>query len=423
MHHPNGAIKKTQTGTFAGGDTIHGFDYAGGSSGSALFDSTGKLVGGPLSKGPWPTACDVAYAPIANVIAGLATPPPPPAPLDVMIVFDRSGSMTDAAPPSGRTKLQEAQDAAALFVQLVREGAGDRLGLVSFSSNATTDRSPIAAASAKPALVGPAPFNGGIVAGITAGGSTSIGDGLDSALTAFSTGSGMNADRRMLLMTDGLQNTPKMISDVEGSIGAAKVNIVGFGSDADIDGTLLTRLAHDHGGHFTRALDGLSLRKFFGLSFGNIFESGALTDPDRILHANQPVSETHKFNVCGEERITVVLGWDSVATPLRAHIKTPSGKPLDTKHATEVRGLTWLFWRIPLPHDGERDGTWTFTVDRVPSHVEISPPPTDVRYFFLVVCAGGPKFVGNKVIHIPLRKDYSHDVEAMIKADTNAGAY
>src|SRR3984885_12299195 len=37
--------------------------------------------------------------------------------------------------------------------------------------------------------------------------------------------------------------------------------------------------------------------------------------------------------------------------------------------------------------------------------------------------AGGPKFVGNKVLHIPLRKDYSHDVEGMIKADPNAGAY
>jgi histidinol-phosphate aminotransferase len=37
--------------------------------------------------------------------------------------------------------------------------------------------------------------------------------------------------------------------------------------------------------------------------------------------------------------------------------------------------------------------------------------------------AGGGKFVGNKVIQVPLRKDFSHDVEAMIKADPNAGAY
>ena len=37
--------------------------------------------------------------------------------------------------------------------------------------------------------------------------------------------------------------------------------------------------------------------------------------------------------------------------------------------------------------------------------------------------AGGGRWVGNKVIQVPLRKDYTHDVEAMIKADPNAGAY
>jgi histidinol-phosphate aminotransferase len=37
--------------------------------------------------------------------------------------------------------------------------------------------------------------------------------------------------------------------------------------------------------------------------------------------------------------------------------------------------------------------------------------------------SGAGRFVGNKVIKVPLRKDYSHDVEAMIKADPNAGAF
>ena len=36
---------------------------------------------------------------------------------------------------------------------------------------------------------------------------------------------------------------------------------------------------------------------------------------------------------------------------------------------------------------------------------------------------GAGRFVGNKVIQVPLRKDYAHDVEAMIKADPNAGAF
>jgi histidinol-phosphate aminotransferase len=36
---------------------------------------------------------------------------------------------------------------------------------------------------------------------------------------------------------------------------------------------------------------------------------------------------------------------------------------------------------------------------------------------------GAPAFIGSKVVRVPLREDFSHDVEAMIKADPNAGAY
>lgn len=36
---------------------------------------------------------------------------------------------------------------------------------------------------------------------------------------------------------------------------------------------------------------------------------------------------------------------------------------------------------------------------------------------------GAPKFIGSKVSKVPLRADYSHDVEAMFKADPDAGVY
>jgi hypothetical protein len=388
MHHPGGAAKKTQAGVHDGG-TISGFDYAGGSSGSALFDINGRLVGGPLSSG---AGCSVSYAPVAPIKSALANPPVPAVALDVMVVFDKSGSMNDAAPPVGRTKLEEAQDAASLFVQLVREGQGDRLGLVTFNSTGSIDAAPALAATAKPALAGPSPFTSGKIGAITPGGSTSIGAGVGGALLAFpNSGNG----RAMLLLTDGLQNTSPMIEEVEGFLGATRLNVIGFGSDADIDGPLLNRIARDHGGHFTRAVDGLALRKFFGLCFGNVFESGALSDPEFVLRKNQDESKPHRFAVCGEERITVILGWDDPATPLRAHIRTPSGKVIpERRNMRAVRGRTWAFWRIPLPFEGERDGTWEVTVDRLlRTGGELSPKLTDVRYFFLVVCAGGPKLV------------------------------
>jgi histidinol-phosphate/aromatic aminotransferase/cobyric acid decarboxylase-like protein len=36
---------------------------------------------------------------------------------------------------------------------------------------------------------------------------------------------------------------------------------------------------------------------------------------------------------------------------------------------------------------------------------------------------GAPQFIGSKLFRVPLRADFSHDVEAMIKADPNAGAF
>ncbi|MFV2044606.1 MAG: trypsin-like peptidase domain-containing protein [Anaerolineales bacterium] len=392
MHHPAGGAKKTQAGVHSGGASITDFDYAGGSSGSALFDVTGKLVRGPLSTGgscSSPGACSVGYAPLAPIKDALTNPPAPAVPLDVMVVFDRSGSMARSAPPAGRSKLEEAQDAAALFVQLVREGQGDRLGLVTFSSTASLDRPPDLAATTKPLLVGPAPYTTGDIGGITTGGSTSLGAGVDRALMAI--GSSSPNDRTILLLSDGLQNTAPMIETVEGSLGSTKLCVVGFGSDAEINGPLLSRIAREHNGDFTRAADGLALRKFFGLCFGNIFETGALSDPEFVLRAGQEESEPHKFPVCGEERITLVLGWDDPATPLRARIYTPAGKLVGGKQFKAVRGRTWAFWRIPLPHGGERDGAWWFTVDRLQGGDDVQPPRTDVRYFFLVICDGGPK--------------------------------
>jgi histidinol-phosphate/aromatic aminotransferase/cobyric acid decarboxylase-like protein len=37
--------------------------------------------------------------------------------------------------------------------------------------------------------------------------------------------------------------------------------------------------------------------------------------------------------------------------------------------------------------------------------------------------SGAPQFIGAKTVKVPLAADYSHDVEAMIKADPDAGAY
>jgi hypothetical protein len=399
IHHPHGAVKKFQRRALVANTVfpVAGFDFAGGSSGSALFDSAGRIVGGALSSGPLgspPDACSAGYTPATAILQELANPPVPPAPFDVVLVMDRSGSMSAPGLLPGRTKMQEARDAASLFVQLVRTGGGDRLGLVSFSTAA--GRPPDSSlgnadAAKKTELVGPPPYSTGRVGALSPGGMTSIGDGLAVALGAL--GPAGTNQRAILLMTDGLQNTPPMIADVEGGLGGTKVVAIGFGAESDLDSALLSRVARAHNGLYTRANDGLELKKFFSLAFGNIFAAGALTDPEVVLRESEQATQTFPFDVCDEARITAIVGWDRPTQDLILDLTTPAGATVSlTAPGVETdRAQTWHFARVPLPFNGEREGTWQWSVRRLGGGGEFPPPAETVRLFVNVIADGGPR--------------------------------
>jgi hypothetical protein len=331
------------------------------------------------------------YFPTASIAKAVAPAPPPPASRDVMVVVDRSGSMSELD-GTGRAKIDAAADAVSLFVQLVRVATGNRVGLASFESDASN---PIDAAIGpadgphKTTLVGLAPYAGGIVGGLNPGGSTSIGDGLEAARGQFPS-PGANP-RAILLMTDGMQNTPRWISDVDGALNGITVHAIGFGTDANLDGAVLAGLTAAHGGLYTRAESGLALEKFFAHAFGNIFEAGTITDPEFFLPARERRGQPLPFTVCGEEAVTVVAGWDRTDADLLLLVTTPGGTSIvaGSPNIAADSGRTWAFLRIPLAWNGERDGTWSATVMR-PGGGEFPPPGVDVHYFINVVATGGP---------------------------------
>ncbi|HET7113666.1 MAG TPA: trypsin-like peptidase domain-containing protein [Pyrinomonadaceae bacterium] len=395
IHHPNGAVKKLSrphpnfaTVAFSGaGGVVVNLDVSGGSSGSGLFDTQGRIVG-VLSNGP---TCSLSYFPTATILPDLNAPPEPEATRDVMIVFDRSGSMSlDAG--TGKTKIEEARDAASLFVQLVRAATGNRVGLVSFSTTANTPFG-IADVTApnKQTLIGPAPFTGGIVGGLTPGGSTTIGGGLEAARLQFPMQ--VSNPRSILLLTDGLQNTAPMIQAVEAGLAGIAINVIGYGTESSLDGELLTNLATAHNGLYTRAMSPLHLKKFFSLAFGNIFEAGAAVDPEFFLPKEMNSAVPLTFDVCGEENVTVVVGWDVDIARLSVRVISPLGKIIDggTPGAEQSTGRTWTFLRFALPQDGERDGQWRVEVFRPDFIGAAGTRAVDVNYFVNVIVDGGPK--------------------------------
>jgi Trypsin-like peptidase domain/von Willebrand factor type A domain len=406
VHHPRGTAKKVsrrpadpmaavggieadERGTIV----LHNCDVDNGSSGSSLFDATGHIT----AVNNWaPSPCNGESLSIIDVQQDFLTEPPPPKDVDVMIVFDRSGSMSLPSHTAGMTKIEHARRATALFVDLIRKDRTHRVGLVTFSTTATSPPGfvgPQAATGAnETTLVGPPPHDSGIVGGITSGGTTTIGGGLQlaqSQLPALSPAANAPA---ILLLTDGLQNTPPMIGDVEASLGGTQLCVLGFGTEASLDGALLTRLARDHRGIYTRAEDGLSLRKFFVLGFGNIFESGISMDPLHELPAGAVEADPIELRVCGESRLTVVLGWERPVSRLRLTLVTPGGTELtaSTPGLVASSGDTWTFLRLPLPFGGERDGSWQIKVSRAGSDPELAAPLPAERFFIASVIDGGP---------------------------------
>lgn len=390
IHHPNGAVKKLSvphpgfaTVTASGPDFIRvNLDVSGGSSGSGLFDTAGRITG-VLSSG---TSCNLGYFPTATIQQDIATPPA--ITRDVMLVFDRSGSMSLPG-TSGVSKMEEARAAASLFVQLVRAGTGNRVGLVSFS---TTASSPVDFALAdltpanKATLIGPTK-----IGGLAAGGSTTIGGGLNAAYGQLTNASNL---RNVLLFTDGLQNTPPMVnpSDASPTDRNLFIDAIGYGTPASLDGGMLTALATLHRGQYVQADTNLKLQKFFSLAFGNIFEAGLVLDPEFVLPGGQQSAAPLPFNVCEEETITIVVGWDNREAQLAVELTTPLGAAVTsaTPGVESSAAPTWTFLRVPLPQNGERDGTWKAIVFRPGViGVEVAAPAPETRYFVNVVASGG----------------------------------
>ena len=399
IHHPNGAVKKLSPPVGEGFSTVKastatgitvpkGLHVSGGSSGSGLFDMAGRILGVLSFGDPCCNAqcLDLLWFPTKTIIAATVPAPPPPVTRDVMVVFDRSGSMSEDD-GFGRPKIEAARDAASLFYQLIKTG-GNRAGLVSFDTNPHIDQGRAnVTAALKTTLIGPPPFIGGKVGGLTPGSRTSIGGGLNSAKNELNP-AGANP-RAILLMTDGMQNEGLAPSDVD--LSGLTIHAVGFGNASNLDGNMLSALANDHGGRYLHAGGGLTLEKFFSDAFGNIFENGIIHDPEVDLPANQSGAKT-PFQICGEDAITIVAGWDRTDANLLLEVTSPGGAVITSATPTvqSSTGRTWTFLRFNFPIGGERDGLWHVRVVRPGGGGEFPPPTPAMRYFINVIATGGP---------------------------------
>lgn len=283
---------------------------------------------------------------------------------DVMIVFDRSGSMT--LPTSvGGNRLDAAKDAARLFADLARDASNHRVGLISFSTAAApSPEMPLTLASSAPAAMNTA------LLGISAGGATSIGDGLRAAMVALNASS--NPHKAILLLTDGMENTAPTIASQKGRAVGKLVDThlcaVGFGTAGSLDGPKLRDLAENQGGVYLSDADPLNLKKYFVECFADIFDTFVGKDPISSLPANRSASDPVVHVAESDGEVAFTLAWDDPmpAGSLRLAVTSPTGAPVNLSDpGVESRfGPSWHIVRIKLPYAGEQAGGWSARVVR-----------------------------------------------------------
>lgn len=306
-------------------------------------------------------------------------------PADIVIVIDRSGSMNDDCdsaldctgpnpPADSGCKLNQAKAAARLFVDLIQDdrpaGGEHQIALVSFAGAATTelgftDPDGIVTDNA----LDDTPFEAALAA-IEACGGTSIGAGIQQAVTILA--GGANPYQAILVLTDGLENVAPSIDDVEGTLGNILLCAIGIGEGAAE--TELRDAAEAHGGIFVAesdiADDGVTLEKFFVAAFGQIFDEVINDDPVFLIPAGAVSSPPLDMPVTTlDSRLAVVAGWGAPGAPDRSCaprlvVETPAGDLVDPDDPLiEAGGLTatfpgHTFQRIPLPWRGEGPGMW-----------------------------------------------------------------
>ena len=320
--------------------------------------------------------------------------------VDVTLVIDRSGSMGAASGTGVGTRLDNAKEAVDMFADLLEDGRSDggtnRLGIISYSSTASNAAMNMALTDVDATLrdLG-GPFDTTLTA-ISSGGSTSIGSGIEGAVAqlcpgadcqGFIAGPGENQRKAMLLLTDGRENTsPCLEPGCAGGGGTvidyskldtAQLCAVGLGNAASINGDLLTILAERQGGIYMNDTDstGTDLKDFFVKCYAQLTDEFVGLDPNGLLGASEAATPIIPYDSCDESRLIFTGGWTvrpPFASPLveanrlNLLVNAPDGTPwVPTAGSGEASSEElWAFKRVPLPYQGESQGTWTMQLVR-----------------------------------------------------------
>ncbi len=290
----------------------------------------------------------------------------------VVLVLDRSYSMTEDA-GNNRQKTQLMREAGTSFFEVMLEGDG--IGLVSFDDQIArlmdiTDVGPVGTGAGRTTAT--MTING---AGLDPRGATSIGGGIAEGRDVLNDTQAVTVPpydvTAMVVLTDGMENTPPMISSVSGSINA-NTFAIGFGLPSNLNTSTLNAITQSHNGYLlvtgtiTPSIR-TRLQKYFLQILAGITNANVILDPSGLLVPK--IEHRIPFQVTEAD-----MGFDAIVlSPLPRYItfelETPDGQRINPGVMSGlgtgefVAGQTTTFYRaglpaIPADPYGSHAGTW-----------------------------------------------------------------
>ena len=305
---------------------------------------------------------------VINIVANTVARPK----AAVTFVLDHSGSMSEDV-GDGTSKVNKLREAAKIFINSMLQGDG--LGIVRFDDTAqilmpVTDVGPPITGAGRVAAIGH--ING---PEIDPAGNTSIGAGvvsgkqtLDDAQAAAHPVYDVTA---MVVLTDGMENTPPMLSSVTGSI-TANTFAIGLGKPENISVAALNALTQGHSGYLlvTGAItpdQSARLDKYFLQILAGVTNANVVLDP----HGDLTPGTTHRIPFMVSE---TDFGLDVfLITPypqiVDFQLETPDGTRLTPATLGSPLNVSYVqtgdvaYYRLSLPAlagdaAGTHRGTW-----------------------------------------------------------------
>jgi hypothetical protein len=267
----------------------------------------------------------------------------------VVLVLDESGSMSLESP----TRMERLKVAANDFVTLAENGT--ELGIVSFSTDANPASGHASVAIAALGAVRTTWTNA--INGLSPGGATNIGDGLQRARTMIMTAGGVTANTFIVLMTDGVNNQPwpdpaahlnGVLADLLAD--GIPVYVTCTGGDLGLS-SQCSEIATATGGFYVDSADAADLPQSFTDFHERISGREAIDSESGTLLKSVP---TKIFVEEGSESATFTLMWQDEKAAADMVIIDPAGGQHSSLPMPQGR-----YARIGKPTPGE----WEMIID------------------------------------------------------------